>query len=143
LGRGTYSDNRSAGADYSKAEDAARRKHSVQKEEGDFIFLEVSLGDASEFAEDTLEISGHVVDRFKVLRCTSPAVPNAIAAVMLRVRDMTGKVPKVYMRWTEGHPIAYVLKYIFFGEGEEAPVTREILRSAEPDATRRPEVHVA
>jgi hypothetical protein len=31
---------------------------------------------------------------------------------------------------------------IFFGEGDTAPVTHEILRQAESDSSRRPAVHV-
>ena len=67
---------------------------------------------------------------------------NAIAAFMLHARDMTGQIPHVYFGWTEGNPIWYVLKFIFFGEGDTAPVTHEILRQAEPDQPRRPAVHV-
>jgi hypothetical protein len=36
-----------------------------------------------------------------------------------------------------------LLQYLIFGVGEVAPVTREILRRAEPVRDRRPIVHVA
>ena len=54
----------------------------------------------------------------------------------------TGALPHAFMYWTEGNPIWYVLKYLFLGDGETAPVTREILREAEPDMKRRPKIHV-
>src|SRR5262245_29026789 len=37
---------------------------------------------------------------------------------------------------------SFILKFIFFGEGDTAPVTHEILGQAEPDQPRRPAVHV-
>ena len=55
---------------------------------------------------------------------------------------MTGQQPHVYFGWTEGNPIAYVLKFIAFGEGDTAPVTREVLRQAIDDPDDRPRVHV-
>ncbi len=129
--------------DYRKKESGSRRDHSIQSAEGNFIFLEVTPGDVSEFVDDRLEVSGHRHDGYHVLRCVSPSIPNAMAAILLHLRDTTGKLPHAYLGWTEGHPVAYVAKYILFGEGETAPLTREILRSAEPDPERRPKVHVA
>ena len=80
--------------------------------------------------------------RFRVLKCTSPAIPNAIAALLLHVRDQTKRQAHIYMGWTEGNPILYVIKFIFLGDGETAAVTREILREAESDQKKRPKVHV-
>ncbi len=105
------------------------------------LFFEVTPGDASEFS-GTLKICGETVDNFRILRTESPAVPNAIAAFLLYLRDEMGKLPHVYFGWSEGNPISYLLKYIAFGEGDTAPVTHEVLRQAERDSNRRPIVHV-
>jgi hypothetical protein len=105
------------------------------------LFLEVQPGDASEFSE-VLKLQGVDVGGHRVLRSRSPAIPNAIAALLIYIRDQTGQIPHVYFGWTEGNPIAYLLKFLAFGEGDTAPVTREVLRQFEADPSRRPRVHV-
>jgi hypothetical protein len=59
-------------------------------------------------------------------------VPNAIAAVLLKIRDETGRVPHAYFNWTEGNPVAAMPRYLVFGGGDIAPLTREVLTSASP-----------
>ncbi|HWS52900.1 MAG TPA: hypothetical protein VN228_02130 [Pyrinomonadaceae bacterium] len=105
------------------------------------LFFEVTPGDASEFAGE-LKVRGVDVEGYHVLRSESPAVPNALAAFLLHLRDTTGKLPHIYFGWSEGNPLMYLLRYIAFGEGDTAPVTREILRQVEEDPERRPSVHV-
>ena len=87
-------------------------------------------------------MTGADVDGHHVLRCVSPAIPNAIAALLLYCRDETGKIPHAYFGWTEGNPIVYLMKFLAFGEGDTAPVTREVLRQAEPNPLRRPRIHL-
>jgi hypothetical protein len=106
------------------------------------LFLEVTVVDPSEF-EAQLQVTGEERHGYRVLRMESSAVPNAIAAVLLHLRDLTGKRPHIYFDWTEGNPVAHLLRFLFFGSGEVAPVTREVLRAAEPDLRQRPFVHVA
>lgn len=105
------------------------------------IFYEIDLGDASEF-KGKLKIRGVDVDGYRIMRTEAPAVPNAIAALLMHLRERTGKIPHVYFGWSEGNPIMYLIRYVIFGEGDTAPVTREILRQAEDDPERRPNVHV-
>jgi hypothetical protein len=134
--------HRSGMRDLRQKEHRSRIVHSISAEEGDFIFLEVALSDASEFSEDLLEVTGHEENGYKILRCDSPAVPNAIAAILLEIRERTKAIPHIYFDWTQGHPVEHTIKYIFLGEGETATLTREIIRGVEPYEERRPVVHV-
>jgi hypothetical protein len=111
-------------------------------ESDDFVFVEVTVLDASEF-EAGLTVRGEVLHgRYRVLRLESSSIPNALAALLLHVRDTTGQRPHMYFEWTEGNPFAQFLRFFLFGQGEVAPTTREVLREAEPDRNRRPKVHV-
>ncbi|MCO4254195.1 amino acid transporter [Pseudarthrobacter sp. HLT1-5] len=127
--------------------DAYRQKLASATEASHFpsdyrpLFLEVTVDDSSDF-ESALEVRGVVRHGFAVLEVHGPGVPNTIASVLLHIRDVTGLMPHVYFRWTEGNPALNLLKFLVLGEGEIAPVTREILREAEPDVTKRPWVHV-
>ncbi|MCD7438918.1 amino acid transporter [Streptomyces lincolnensis] len=110
-------------------------------EREDFVFVEVTVTDPSEF-EAGLTVRGEVLhNRYRVLTLESSSVPNALAALLLHVRDETGCTPHIYFEWTEGGPFANFLRFFLFGQGEVAPVTREVLREAEPDRARRPRVH--
>jgi hypothetical protein len=119
----------------------ARESHHLPEGQQGVLFLEVRPGDASDFT-DTLEVHGADVGGYRVLRASSPAIPNAIAALLLHIRDKTGQIPHAYFGWTEGNPIVYLLKFLAFGEGDTAPVTREVLRQTEPNPMRRPRIHV-
>ncbi|WP_371613998.1 APC family permease [Streptomyces sp. NBC_00454] len=109
--------------------------------EDDVMFVEVTVLDASEF-ESGMRVRGEVLhDRYRVLTLESSSIPNALAALLLYVRDETGQRPHIYFEWTEGNPMANFLRFFLFGQGEVAPVTREVIREAEPDRARRPHVH--
>jgi len=134
--------HRPGGASYAAKMAELKETHGLNMSCDHVIFLEVSALDPSEFEDEVLDVSGVKIGEYKIMRCQSPAVPNAIAALLLSLRQSTGINPHVYFGWTEGSPAMYAVKYIFFGEGETAPLTREILRSVEKDLKKRPVVHV-
>ncbi|WP_396689423.1 amino acid transporter [Microbispora sp. SCL1-1] len=105
------------------------------------MFVEVTVPDASEF-ETELHVRGEERYGHRILRIESSAVPNSLAALLLHVRDRTGAVPHIYFHWAEGNPVLAMLRYLVFGGGDVPPLTREVLRKAEPDLERRPHVHV-
>ncbi|HEX2325346.1 MAG TPA: amino acid transporter [Chloroflexota bacterium] len=109
--------------------------------ESPVLFLEVTVRDPSEFAP-VVEVAGEAVGGFRVLRAAGASIPNAIAAVLLHVRDATGVRPHAYFNWSEYPPVVAAARYLLFGEGDVAPVTREVLRHTERDPERRPAVHV-
>jgi len=118
-----------------------REGHHLSPQEH-LIFLEVQPGDASDF-DATIRVTGIKLGRHFILRTVSPAVPNAIAALLIEVAKITGKLPHAYFGWTEGNPLAHVFRFLFFGEGDVAPLTREVLRKAIPNPAERPVVHVS
>jgi len=127
-------------AEYREKE-KAQRQHNRIPADLPVIFLEVDINDASDF-RDALKVTGSDVGGHKILCVNSSVVPNAIAAILLHLRDITGKVPHAYFSWSEGNPITFLLRYIALGEGDTAPLTHEVLRKAERDPERRPALHV-
>ena len=105
------------------------------------IFLEVYVPDSSEFSAELI-VTGHRVGTHNILRVRATTIPNAIAAVLLWIRDIGGVIPHAYMEWTEGSPLSHAVSFVMFGKGETAPMTREVLRAHEDDRTLRPFVHV-
>ncbi|MBA2596854.1 MAG: amino acid transporter [Chloroflexia bacterium] len=105
------------------------------------LFLEVTVKDASDFAGN-VKVRGEEISGFRVLSVESASIPNGLAATLLAIRDRTGKKPHAYFGWVEGNPLRYLARFVIFGEGDIAPVTREILRQTDPDPKTRPAIHV-
>lgn len=128
-------------AEYDEKDESTRRGHHLTSSE-QLIFLEIIAGDASDFTGD-LDVTGLTIGRHQILRAKSAAIPNAIAAVLLKINTLTGKLPHAYFGWTEGNPIGYLFRFMFFGEGDVAPITREVLRKNVSDPRLRPNIHVS
>ncbi|HEV7957296.1 MAG TPA: amino acid transporter, partial [Marisediminicola sp.] len=127
-------------AEYAEKEASQRAMNPVPAT-ATVVFLEVTVSDPSSFGQ-TLDVRGHTNQGYNILRVDSPAVPNAIAAILLALRDVTGVRPQCHFEWAEGNPIVYMFRFLLFGRGDTAPLVREILREAEKDPAARPSIHV-
>jgi hypothetical protein len=105
-------------------------------------FLEVDRTDASAF-EQKLCLEARMVGKHRLLYAKSPVVANSIAAILMHLERTTGHIPHAYFKWKEGNPVANILRYIFLGEGDAAPITHEVLRRAIADPQHRPIIHVS
>jgi len=127
--------------EYNRKDESTRSCHNLSAEE-QLIFLEVEPGDASDFSGD-LQVYGIQAGPYQILRTKSAAVPNAIAAILLKISERTGRLAHAYFGWTEGNPIGYVFRFLFLGEGDVAPITREVLRKQVREPRLRPNIHVS
>jgi hypothetical protein len=127
-------------AEYSEKEAEQRGMNPVPGA-ADILFLEIDVVDPSEFS-NVLQVRGVEIAGYRILRANSPAAPNAIATILLTLRDVTGVRPRCYFEWSEGNPLGHLFRYLLLGRGDTAPVVREIIRSSEKDPARRPGIHV-
>jgi len=127
--------------EYQQKEQEVRENNNLQIQDP-VLFLEVQVLDASVFT-DVIDVRGVEVEGYRILRVRSAAIPNAIAALLLYLRDRTGKRPHIYFGWTEGNPLKYLFQFILLGEGDVPLLTREVLRKAEPNLSQRPSIHTS
>jgi hypothetical protein len=127
--------------EYDEKDQSTRSCHHLSAEEH-LIFIEIQPGDASDFSGD-VEVNGARVGRHLVLRSKSAAIPNALAAILIAISERTGRLAHAYFGWTEGNPIGYLFRFLFLGEGDVAPITREVLRKNISDPRMRPSIHVS
>jgi hypothetical protein len=126
--------------EYAKKEGEQRWINPIP-DSADILFLEIDVVDPSEFRE-VLRIEGVEIGGHRVLRTSSPAAPNAIAAILVALRDTTGVRPHAYFEWSEGNPLIHMFRYLPLGRGDTAPVVREIIRECEANPRKRPVIHV-
>jgi hypothetical protein len=121
-------------------EEEIRKRHRLGPEVP-ILFVEVQLGDPSDFYNSPLmkieDVDGREVIR--VSRCTS--VAHVLAAMGLAFREV-GEPPEIHFGWSNESPHAANLNFLLFGQGNVPWLVHGLLVKAEPDERRRPRVIV-
>src|SRR5690606_17424794 len=110
-------------------EQQIRQVHRLS-DETPVVFLEVSLGDTSEFMHqpriEVVQDTGRFVVR--ITNCVS--IAHAIAGIALELAKH-GKPPEVHFGWSDNNPMAASLSFVLFGEGNVPWMVRELVCRAE------------
>lgn len=103
------------------------------------VFLEVEVGDASEFYQSPLMEILQEEGRFiiRVTRCAS--IAHVIAVIALTLAQF-GHPPELHFGWSDESPVRTNLRFLLFGEGNVPWIVRQLLIKAQPDAALRPRV---
>lgn len=105
------------------------------------VFVEVGLGDASDFYQEPLlevtQEAGRIL--LKVDRAAS--VAHVLAALALELAKV-GKPPEIHFDWSDEGALAASLGFLMFGQGNVPQIVRELLQRVEPNPERRPRVIV-
>lgn len=103
------------------------------------VFVEISLGDTSDFFQEPMLNIRHEGGRYviRVSRCTS--VAPAIAALALSLNGES-KPLELHFGWSDESPLKMNLGFLIFGEGNIPFLVRELLCDALPDEAMRPRV---
>jgi hypothetical protein len=115
-----------------------RKRHRLSPEVP-IVFIEVELGDPSEFYQrpllEVIQEEGRFIVRIR--RCAS--VAHVLAAAALELAGV-GKPPELHFGWSNETPLSANMNFLLFGQGNVPWMVRELIRKAEPDPARRPPV---
>jgi hypothetical protein len=121
-------------------EESIRAEHRLEREVP-IVFIEVELGDVSDFYQQPLLEVSQESERF-LLRITGcGSIAHVIAAVGLEL-SKAGRPPEIHFGWSDESPMAANLGFVLFGEGNVPWMVRELIRKAEPNPERQPRVVV-
>jgi hypothetical protein len=115
-----------------------RKRHRVDPNVP-LIYLEVELGDPSDFVQSPRMAVREDNGRYhiRVTRCVS--VAHVVVAIGHEFSKV-GEPPEIHFGWSDQHPIAAMLQFLLFGEGNIPFLVNDLLRRHEPDYTKRPRV---
>jgi hypothetical protein len=130
--------HRPGGRGLSEKERSIRQEHHIPPDVP-IVFMEVHLGDASDFYQTPLiEVRPEETRiTLRITRCVS--ISHVVAAVGLEL-SRTGKPPEIHFGWSNEAPIAANIGFLLFGEGNVPWMVRELILRAEPDPARQPRI---
>jgi hypothetical protein len=117
------------------------RDHHQLNPDAEVVFLEMEIGDASDFTQDPLIEVFQEGRRFVIRASRCVSVAHAIAAIALEMSRYS-KPPGLHFGWPDMDLMIASWSYLAFGEGNVPWRVRELIQLAEPDPAKRPRVIV-
>jgi hypothetical protein len=115
------------------------REHHQLSPDADVVFIEMEVGDPSDFTQDLLIEVFEEANRFVIKACHCVSVAHAIAAIALEMSRYS-KPPGLHFGWPDMDLMTASWSYFAFGEGNVPWKVRELIQLAEPNPDKRPRV---
>lgn len=117
-----------------------RRKHRFSPDTF-LVFIEVFLGDPSDFHQQPLMSIEHDGDLEVIRVSKAVSVSHVIAAIGLEFCRV-GTPPEIIFGWSHEAPLAANLNFLLWGEGNVPWMVQELVRRAQPNVDHRPRIVV-
>lgn len=121
-------------------ESSIRERHRLGPEVP-IVFIEVELGDTSEFEHQPVLSVENVGERFVIHVTGAASIAHVVASVACEL-SAVGKPPEIHFGWSDESPLSASASFFLFGEGNVPWIVRELIRKAIPDSDRQPRVIV-
>jgi hypothetical protein len=105
------------------------------------LFLEVDLHDASDFYQQPCLQVFSEEGRYILKITRAASIAHTLAAVALELAKV-GKPPEIHFGWTEETPVAGMIGFLLFGEGNIPWMVHELIREEVPQTQKRPAVMI-
>ena len=128
--------------DLSLKEETIRREHHLDDREDEIVFLELSLGDVSDFLVKPLLQVAHEDNRWILSVTGCASIPHVIAGLTMEMAKRSSRPLEIHFGWSDESPLIANLKFVFFGEGNIPWLVREIIRRNQPEERLQPRVVV-
>lgn len=105
------------------------------------VFVEVDLGDTSDFYQEPLLEVAQEEGRILMKVSRAASVSHVLTAIALELSKV-GKPPEIHFGWSDEGTLAAAFGFLLFGQGNVPQKVRELIQKAESNPERRPRVIV-